>query len=293
MSLAIQLRAIALSLWVQFQQIGGYWIIGLVVGSCINVYLSDKIVARLVVFQKTGYNLPSACIASALGIVSPLCMYGTVPLIASLGRKKVPDYLLVTFMISSILLNPNLFIMSFAMGSPIAFIRLGACFFGGLLAGALAYAYLRKRPVFQLDRFALKGKKKRGFFADLARAIQITLPYLLIGVTLTALYDLYFPRHWMDFVFGGNQAMSTLFAMSLAVPLYACGGGSIPLLIAWMREGMHLGSAVTFMLAGPAAKFTNLGAVKTILGSRNFFYYMIYCLGYSWLLGMCINIAMR
>ena len=293
MSLALQLRAIALGVWVQFQQIGGFWAVGLIAGSLINVYLSDKIVARVSIFQRPGFHLLSACIASALGIASPLCMYGTVPLIASLGRKKVPDYLLVTFMISSILLNPNLLIMSFALGSLVAFIRLGLCFVGGVVAGALTYAFLRKAAVFRLEQFTITKKQKRSFAADLLRGVQVTLPYLFVGILLTALYDLYFPRHWMDSVFGGNQAMSTLFAMSLSIPLYTCGGGSIPLLMAWMREGMSSGNAITFMLAGPATKFTNLGAVKSILGTRNFFLYMGFCLGYAWLAGMIIDAALR
>ena len=293
MSLGLQLRAIALGVWVQFQQIGGYWAVGLIAGSLINVYLSDKIVARVSIFRRPGFHLFSACIASALGIASPLCMYGTVPLIASLGRKKVPDYLLVTFMISSILLNPNLLIMSFALGSLVAFIRLGLCFVGGVLAGVLAYAFLRKAAVFRLEQFATMKKQKRGFAADLLRAVQVTLPYLLVGILLTAVYDLYFPRHWMDSMFGGNQAMSTLFAMSLSIPLYTCGGGSIPLLMAWMREGMSPGNAITFMLAGPATKFTNLGAVKSILGTRNFFLYMGFCLGYAWFAGMIVDAVLR
>ena len=291
MSLWLHLRAIAFGIWVQLQQIGGYWALGLVVGSLINVYLSDKLVQRVAVFSKPRFSLLSACIASALGIASPLCMYGTVPLIASLGRKKVPDYLLVSLMVSSILLNPNLLIMSFALGAPVALLRLGTCFISGILAGALAYAFLRKKAIFQLAQFMPREKRKRSFMADLLRAVQVTLPYFAAGLLLTALYDLYFPRHWMDCVFGGNQAMSTLFAMSMSIPLYACGGGSIPLLMAWMREGMSAGSAVTFMIAGSATKLTNLGAVKSILGLRNFLLYLGFCLGYAWAVGMLVDVV--
>ena len=290
MSPWLQLRAVAFGIWVQLQQIGGYWALGLVVGSFINVYLSDRIIQRAAVFSRPGFSLLSVCIASALGIVSPLCMYGTVPLIASLGRKKVSDYLLVSLMISSILLNPNLLIMSFALGAPVALIRLITCFIGGVIAGALAYAFLRKKAVFRLEQFMPRKKQKRGFMADLLRAVQVTSPYFAAGLLLTALYDLYFPRHWMDGVFGGNQAMSTLFAMSMSIPLYACGGGSIPLLLAWIREGMSVGSAATFMIAGSATKLTNLGAVKSILGLRNFLLYLGYCLGYAWMVGMLVDV---
>ena len=60
-------------------------------------------------------------------------------------------------------------------------------------------------------------------------------------------------------------------AAAIGVPLYACGGGTIPLLQQWLFEGMSVGSAVSFMLTGPAPKITNLGALKIVLGAKHFF----------------------
>jgi uncharacterized membrane protein YraQ (UPF0718 family) len=96
----------------------------------------------------------------------------------------------------------------------------------------------------------------------------------------------------MELVFGGNQAFGTLFAASLSIPLYACGGGSIPLIAAWLREGMSAGAASAFMLAGPATKFTNLGAVKIILGAKNFALYLIFCLVYAILCSILIDFSL-
>lgn len=62
-------------------------------------------------------------------------------------------------------------------------------------------------------------------------------------------------------VFGGNEAFGILMAATIGVPLYACGGGTIPLLQAWLMDGMSLGGAAAFMITGPATKITNLGAV--------------------------------
>ena len=46
--------------------------------------------------------------ASLLGIASPLCMYGTIPLAASFSRSGMRDEWLASFMMCSILLNPQL-----------------------------------------------------------------------------------------------------------------------------------------------------------------------------------------
>lgn len=286
----IEVTRILRSLWVQFEQIAPYWAIGIISGSFINVYLSEKIVHKISAFKNEKFSFGALFLFATLGIASPLCMYGTVPLIASLGKKSVPEYLLAAFMICSILLNPNLLIMSFALGANIAVLRLCVSLAGGLIAGVLVYIFYKDKNLFVLDAFVTYAdKKKRVFWLDLCKALRITVPYFFVGILFTALYDLYFPKHLMDVVFGGNAALGSLFAMSLSIPLHACGGGAIPLLLAWMREGMSVGSALTFMIAGSAMKFTNLGAVKIILGAKNFALYVLYCLGLSLISGLVVD----
>lgn len=278
-------------MWVQITQIGPYWLIGLVVGSLVSVYLSQGIVDRVCALRGNRFPLGSIIVATILGIASPLCMYGTVPLIAALGRKQVPQSALAAFMISSILLNPNLFLMSFALGAPVAFFRLALCAVAGILAGVLTQAFFRNRSIFNFDKFQTDTVcRKRTYFRDLAKAIRITGPYFLIGIVLTALFDRYIPKEWIESLFGSNRGLGILLSVSLSVPLYACGGGMIPLMRAWMLSGMDMGSVAAFMIAGPATKITNLSAVKIILGTRNFLLYLGYCLLFVFISGLVINL---
>lgn len=80
-----------------------------------------------------------------------------------------------------------------------------------------------------------------------------------------------------------------LLAATLGVPLYMCGGGTIPLLLEWLASGMTLGSAAAFMLTGPATKITNLGALKTVLGIRHFLLYIGFVMVFSFITGMAVN----
>ena len=50
--------------------------------------------------------------ASLLGIASPLCMYGTIPIAAAFSQQGIADDILSAFMMSSILLNPQLILYS-------------------------------------------------------------------------------------------------------------------------------------------------------------------------------------
>lgn len=80
-------------------------------------------------------------------------------------------------------------------------------------------------------------------------------------------------------------------AATIGVPLYACGGGTIPLLQAWLYDGMSMGSAAAFMVTGPATKITNLGAVKIVLGVKRFVSYLAFVMLYSLIIGFVVNLV--
>ena len=278
------------SVWLQFQQIGPYWALGLVAGSLVSVFLSDRIAARMVALASGAFPPVPICVAAFLGIVSPLCMYGTVPIIAALGKKGVPQHLLAAFMISSILLNPNILFFSFALGAGLALARLGLSFLSGVLAGGLVLLLFRDRALFALERFAPRDEgRKKAFFLDLFKAFRITAPYLLFGITLAAWFERYVPPELVAGMFGDRRGLGVLFATTVSIPLYVCGGGTIPLVRAWMQSGMGTGDAMAFMLAGPTVKINNISAVKMIFGARHFALYLAYNIAFAMIAGWTIE----
>jgi len=277
------------NIWAQLRMISPYWITGLVVGSLVSVYLSSHIAAK--VAELSAERLWVVCFASFLGIVSPLCMFGTVPLIAALGQKGVPQHVLASFMVSSVLLNPNLWLVSFVLGLEIALARLVLAFLCGVLAGIAVLYGFRGRSLFSFGRFEDR-KKKKAFLPDLIKAFRITAPYLFIGVILTALGERYIPPEWIAGMFGTRRGLGVLFATTLSVPLYICGAGTIPLIRAWLFAGMGTGDAMAFMLAGPATKLNNLSAVKMILGTKHFLLYLAFVVGFAILAGWGVGLIM-
>jgi len=278
------------SVWLQFQQIGPYWVLGLVAGSLVSVFLSDRIAEKMVRLASDSFWPLPLFIAAFLGIVSPLCMYGTVPIIAALGKKGVPQHLLAAFMISSILLNPNILFFTFALGVNMALARLALSLFSGVLAGGLVLLLFRNRTLFALERFAPpEDRRKKAFFLDLFKAFRITAPYLLFGITLAAWFERYVPPDLVAGMFGARRGLGVLFATTVSIPLYVCGGGTIPLVRAWMQAGMGTGDAMAFMLAGPTVKINNLSAVKMIFGSKHFALYLAYNLVFAIIVGWAIE----
>ena len=79
----------------QLRQIAGYWILGMVVGSLVSVFAKDTIHGAFDRIRDKKWELWGVVPASLLGVASPLCMYGTIPIAASFSRHGMRhDWLL-------------------------------------------------------------------------------------------------------------------------------------------------------------------------------------------------------
>lgn len=281
---------------VQFEQIFPYWILGMVLGSVVSVFLKDRIHNTFRSLGEKKLGVFGIFIASALGIASPLCMYGTIPIAASFSKSGIKDDWLAAFMMSSILLNPQLILYSAALGRTALIVRIVSCYLGGVFAGLLVWAFYRKKSFFNFSGFDEPKSRDTDpnillrFLKNLWRNVRATGLYFFIGIMLSAVFQRYVPAEIMTDVFGGNEAWGVLMAATIGVPLYACGGGTIPLLQAWLWDGMSLGSAAAFMFTGPATKITNLGAVKIVLGVKRFLLYLAYVMLFALVTGLTVNL---
>lgn len=283
---------------IQFRQIFWYWILGMLIGSFISVFAKDRIHGIFAGMKDKKWGLFGIIPACILGIASPLCMYGTIPIAASFRKQGMREDWLAAFMMASILLNPQLIIYSMALGSTALAVRIITCFLCGCVAGLLIFLFYRDR-----DFFDFKGFEERAshdthpnllirYLLNVWRNVKATARYFLFGILLSALFQRYVPQDLMVNVFGGNEAWGILMAATIGVPLYACGGGTIPLLQQWLWEGMSMGSAAAFMITGPATKITNLGALKIAMGWKRFALYILFVMMFSFLCGMAVNLIL-
>ncbi len=281
----------------QLRQIFPYWVLGMVIGSAISVFVKDKIHGAFRSLGDKKLGVFGIFAASAFGIASPLCMYGTIPIAASFSKSGIRDDWLAAFMMSSILLNPQLIIYSAALGTKALVVRIVSCFICGIAAGLLIRLFY-KDGFFKFDGFSEPKSRDKDknlflrFVKNLGRNVRATGLYFLIGVVLSAVFQRYVPSEWISAVFGGNEAWGVLMAATIGVPLYACGGGTIPLLQMWLADGMSLGSAAAFMITGPATKITNLGAVKIVLGIKRFLLYLAFVMLFSLVTGFLVNLVL-
>ena len=281
---------------VLFYQIFPYWLIGIVIGSVISVFGKSKINQLFTSAKNTHLGLLGVIPASILGIASPLCMYGTIPIVASFHKKGMREDWLAAFMMSSILLNPQLIIYSAVLGLKAFTIRIVLSFLGGIFAGLLIYLFYKEKHFFKLTDKKERASKDTHpnllirLLKNLWRNVKSTGIYFLIGIILTAFFQRYVPNEGFVKLFGQQKGFGVLMAATLGVPVYVCGGGTIPLLLDWLYRGMSLGAASAFMISGPATKITNLGALKIALGAKSFFIYLAYIMLFSIVSGLIINL---
>jgi hypothetical protein len=249
-------------------------------------------------------NTPALSIlfSSLFGMFSPLCTYGTIPIVIQLYRGGVSLAPLLTFLSASSLMNPQLFLMTWGgLGVGFAFFRLVCTLVFSLMLGTVV-AFLEKRflntseqvvnPRF--TRTESTEKDLRSFrLTDFLKSCYGTLEfvgfYIVVGIILSGLLEAFVPvanilsstngAAWIDIV-----AMSVL-----GIPLYACGGAVIPLVDTLLESGMSVGAAMAFLIVGPGTRITPLMALGSFLSRKMLAYYVIALLLFSIVSGMLIN----
>ena len=166
------------------------------------------------------------------------------------------------------------------------------------MAGVIIHIFYRNKPFFDFAGFEPRPGHDTDpnpllrFVKNLGRNLKATGPLFLVGVLLSALFQRYVPADSFAELFCRNEGFGVLLAATIWVPLYSCGGGTIPLLQQWLAIGMSMSSAAAFMVTGPATKITNLGALKIVLGLRRFCLYLVFVMAFALTSGLLINLIL-
>jgi len=244
-----------------------YVVVGVILGQALR-YTPATAVLERICSRRPAVSL---VLAALFGMASPLCTYGTVPVVLELLRAGVPVAPLATFLATSSLMNPQLFVITWGgLGPKMALGRVAAVLVFGLLFGAVLHFLPRSWSVLPVLTNEKKPKGRREFaLNDFLKRCWRTLEfvgfYVLLGVLLGAIVEVLVPGRWIFAIFGSGGWAQILLASMLGVPLYACGGGTIPLVSSFLEQGMAPGAALAFLVAGPATRIAPLMALGTIL----------------------------
>lgn len=244
----------------------------------------------------------SICLVAFLGVISPLCTYGTVPLVLMLLGKGFPLAPLVTFLIASSSLNPQLFFITIGgINLEMAFVRLGTVMLFSILAG-LVTMHIPEKSILartipnrvEENRInVLPAQSKTGFRKSLHsmwKELKYIGFFILIGCIIGAVIEVYMPERQLAEMFGAKPLESILIAAILGVPAYVCGGGIIPVIGLLLSKGMNIGAVLTFLTVGQTIRITPLAALVSLVRVRYVIFFVISFIIYSLVIGFSYHL---
>lgn len=251
-----------------------YLVLGIVLTSLVKLYVSKEQMAE---FMKRHGN-SSILIATLIGVISPLGSYVVIPLSAALLLIGVPLPPLMALIMSSPLINPNLFFLTTgAFGLELALMRTASAILLGLSAGYISVWLINKSYINTTSVVTEKGKGRvdeftqappkitlKLFLVDLYRMSRYVSRYFFIAIVIAAAIKILVSPYTLVQLVDGNQFLSVVLTTGAGVPFYICGGAAIPVVQQLAELGLSKGAVLAFFISGPATKLSSLYIIQSV-----------------------------
>ena len=284
-----------------------YLLLGFFFAGLLHAFVPGVVYSRYL----SGHGFRSVIYAAMLGVPLPLCSCGVLPTAMSLKKEGASKGATVAFLIAT----PETGVDSIAatyslMGLPFAIIRPVAAFLTSLFAGVLVN---RLTPSPSLDVSLEKGgetsccchhhnsqlsivncqlKLKEALrygFIDMMGDIG---KWLVVGLVVAGLITVFVPDEFFE-VFKDNTFLSMLLVLCIAIPMYICATGSIPIAVALIMKGLTPGAALVLLMAGPACNVASMLVLGKRLGKKTLLLYLFAIITGAIVAGCIIDILPR
>ena len=285
----MDLQSFSTSLMNVVCEMAPYLLLGFFIAGVLHVFVPQKFYANYL----SRNNKLSVLWAALLGVPLPLCSCGVIPTAIGLRNEKASKGAIASFLIAtpqtgidSILATFSLMGLGFAIIRPVAALITGVC--GGLLVNRL----VREDDITegytsscQVERGNRIWRVLKYAYYDMIRDIGLRL---LIGLIVAALIQVAVPDAFF-LSFGSQPLLQMLVILAVAVPMYICSTGSIPVAAALMMKGLSPGAALVMLMAGPAVNLASILVVHKSMGRRFTWIYLMTIVVSAILFGLLLN----
>jgi uncharacterized membrane protein YraQ (UPF0718 family)/copper chaperone CopZ len=288
------LTGIAAESFALLARMAPYLLLGIVVAGALHLVLPVGTVAR----HLGGRGIGSVFLASALGVPLPLCSCGVVPVAASLKKSGASSGATVGFLVTTPTSGVDSILATYSLlGGAFMLLRVVVSFLIGLAAGIATSLGLRKKgepeadkqPDADADADAKQGFIYRGLAYGFGELMGGIARPLFIGTLLGGVIAYLLPPGILG-EYVGTGFLSYLMMLVVAIPLYVCASGSIPLAAALMAKGISPGAALIFLIAGPATNAATMTVVSNMLGRRALFIFLGFLIAGSFAAGIATDV---
>lgn len=259
-----------------------YILLGFLIAGLLHAFVPDDTFAR----HLSGRGWKSVVKAAAIGVPLPLCSCGVLPTAIALRRGGASKASSTSFLIAtpqtgvdSIAATASLLGPAFAVIRPIA--ALVTSFFGGIGVGMAERSDSAGASSTQACQLQAEAPVSRSFarkcvdalrygFIDLTGSIG---GWLVAGLVIAALITVFVPADALA-VLGDRPLLAMVVVLIVAVPMYVCATGSIPIALSLMLKGLSPGTALVLLMAGPAANFASFALISREMGRRTALIYL-------------------
>ncbi|MCF8059421.1 MAG: SO_0444 family Cu/Zn efflux transporter [Bacteriovoracaceae bacterium] len=267
----------AQALWSYILLTAPYLLLGFLASGIIHQYLNLSVIKR----HLAGKGLAPILKAALFGVPLPLCSCSVIPAAVTLKREGASNGATSSFLISTPESGIDSMVMTYGvMDLPMTLIRPIAAFLTATLAGIgqnlwNAEELVSVEPVSSCSKEHSHSHDEQPTnpiknilsyaFGDLSDDLS---SWLFIGLFVGALMNLYLPIDIFELIPGWGQRLMVL---AFGIPFYICASASTPIAASMMMKGMSPGTALIFLLVGPATNFTNIAVLQKYIGKKGIF----------------------
>ena len=238
-----------------------------------------------------GKGFKSVFYGALFGIPLPLCSCGVLPTAMSLRKQGASKGATASFLISTPETGVDSIIATYSvLGLPFAVIRPVAAFCNAIMGGWLINKFGDKDEVVPVGASATtccchhkqEETHHEGFLGKMREALRFGFvemiedigKWLVIGLVIAGLITVFVPDEFFA-LFRGNTQLSMLLVLCIAIPMYICATGSIPIAVALMMKGLTPGAALVLLMAGPACNMASILVINKTLGRKSLVLYLV------------------
>ena len=238
-------------------------------------------------------------VAVVIGMVSPLCACGILPVVITLAMIQTPLAPLMALLVTSPVMGPDALILTWsALGMEWAVLKVvGAAVIGlstGLITqllvrqGYLAGNMVRLKPKYNLDgtlapardigaeagihvksmTIVPRASKLHFIFDRTLDAGLFVGKFLLLAIVLEAIIVTLVPVSWITALVGQKSFLSLVLAALIGLPLPVNQIPIIPIMAGLLQRGIDPGAALTLFLAGPVSSLPAIIALAGMFKKR-------------------------
>ncbi|MDE6390373.1 MAG: permease [Duncaniella sp.] len=289
-------------LWHSFaailNQMSPYILLGFLIAGLLHVFIDPRTMSR----HLSGRGWRPVVKAALLGIPLPLCSCGVLPTAVSLRRQgaskaAAPSFLIATPQtgVDSIAATYSLLGPAFAVIRPVAAL-VGAVVGGGAVAlldrtGQEAGEVLGREAREDYSRLSFGRKLLASVRYGLVDMVGSVGKWLVIGLVVAALITVFVPDSFFVSL-SSHPLLAMLAVVAVAIPMYVCATGSIPIALSLILKGLSPGIAFVMLMAGPAANFASVIILGKTQGRRATAIYIGSVVATAILFGLVIDLLL-